>query len=154
MPGAKKVASSTSGIEIAPNIFLPRRALRFTYTTSRGPGGQNVNKVATRAQLRFDPRELEAHLGVAAIQRLMRLAGPSKVTIKGEILLVCDQNRSQRANRQTCLERLGKLIIEARKRPRTRRKTKPSKTSRRQRLDQKKRRSIVKQRRRKPADEA
>ena len=150
MAAAPTPPAQPGGVEVAPGIFVPRSALRFAYTRSGGPGGQHVNKVATRAQCRLALAGLEPQLGPAAIRRLIRLAGAVRVTETGDLLLVADESRSQRANRRACLERLSALIVEAIKPPRTRKKTRPTKAARQRRIEQKKRRSQVKRARRRP----
>lgn len=138
------------GAEISPGIFLPRSALKFTFSRSSGPGGQHVNKVATRVQLRLALADLEQQLGATAISRLKRMAGPSRMTSAGELLFVAAETRSQHINRRACLHRLSDLIVEARKSPPRRMPTTPSKTARQRRIDQKKRRARIKQTRQLP----
>lgn len=142
--------SVRGGAEISPGIFLPRSALKFTFSRSSGPGGQHINKVATRVQLRLALEDLEQQLGAAAISRLKRMAGPSRVTSAGELLLVAAATRSQHVNRRMCLQHLSDLIVEARKPPPRRMPTAPSKTVRQRRIDQKKHRGRIKQTRQSP----
>lgn len=124
--------------------------LHFSYTGSRGPGGQNVNKVATRAELRVRLVDLPLHH--EAIERLRRLT-PSRITKEDELIIVSDEFKSQTMNREACLERLRDLMARAMVRPRIRRATKPTKGSKERRLTAKKRDSQIKSRRReRPSD--
>ena len=135
------------GIEVAPGVFVAEEALRFTFTTASGPGGQNVNKVSTRAVLRVAIRDLRG-LSPFFQTRLARTAGSRLVganeTDLGEVLISCQETRSQQRNREAALEELRALIITARHVPKARRKTKPSAGAKRRRLEGKKIRSEVK----------
>jgi ribosome-associated protein len=139
------------GVELAPGVVAPAKALRFTFTRSSGPGGQNVNKLNTRAQLRIAPDDLAPLLTAAARQRLVALAGPARLTSDGELMIAADVSRSQHANRQTCLDRLRELLVQAMRPRRVRRATKPSAGAKQRRLEGKKRRSDVKRTRRPPS---
>ena len=112
---------------------------------SSGPGGQNVNKVATAVQLRFNARGSRALPNDVAI-RLMRIAG-SKLTKNGEIVIIAQQHRSLERNRAAARERLFDMIREAAIRPTARKATKPTKASKTRRLEGKKRRGDVKAKR-------
>ena len=90
-------------------------------------------------------------IGEAALGRLVDLAGPSRITAAGNVVLVADESRSQAANRQACLDRLREMIIAARKRPRKRKATRPTAGSRERRLQGKRRRSQIKRGRRTPS---
>jgi len=129
---------------------IPEHLLRFSFTTSRGPGGQNVNKVATRAELRIRITDLPLHH--EALDRL-RKASPSKVTKDDELIIIADEHKSQTMNRDAAIERLRDLMARAMVRPRIRRATKPTKGSRERRLTAKKRDSQIKAKRReRPSD--
>lgn len=113
-----------SRIELATKVFVPRGALRYQFARSQGPGGQNVNKVNSKAELRVFVTAI-AGLDEAGFERLRRLAG-SRLTKEDEILIAADESRSQVTNKRRCLERLRELVTEAAKRPKTRRKKRPT----------------------------
>ena len=130
-------------------VDVPAAALRFSFVASSGPGGQNVNKRRTRAELRVFVRDLG--LPADAEARLADLSGPmgaGLVTEAGELIIECDEHRSQGRNKDEATDRLERLIRAATTRPKVRRPTKVSKGAKRRRLDEKKRRGDVKRRRR------
>jgi ribosome-associated protein len=128
---------------IAPGIVIPDEELEWKFIRSSGPGGQNVNKVASAAQLRFLlPQNIS--LPVAARNRLRRLAG-QKIVDDGSILFKSMSERTQEGNRRAALERLEALISAALTEPKIRKKTRPSKASKERRIDSKKRRGTTKQ---------
>jgi ribosome-associated protein len=137
-----------AGIELAPGVSVAADALRLQYARSSGPGGQNVNKVSSKAELWV---AVEALVGLSdrARARLREQAG-SRLTKADEIHLASDESRSQESNRQIVLDRLREMIVRARHEPKVRRKTKPSRAARQRRLEGKKRRSETKALRRKP----
>ena len=120
---------------------IPEAAISEKFLAGSGPGGQNVNKVATACQLRVNVFALG--LPPDAYRRLKTLAG-SKMTIDGELVILARQFRTQEANRADARERLGALIDQALIRPEKRIKTKPSKAAKARRVDSKKARSTVK----------
>ncbi len=126
----------------AEPFAIPEEALEEKFLASTGPGGQNVNKVATACQLRCDVFKLG--LAPAVYARLKRLAG-SRMTIEGEIILTARTHRSQEANREEARARLADLIAKAHIAPRRRVKTKPSRAAKARRVDEKKGRGAVKQ---------
>lgn len=136
-------------VTLAPGFHVPAQALRFTFSRSAGPGGQNVNKLATRAELRVAISDLGLPLDAA--ERLRRLGG-RRVTLAGELVLVDESNRSQRRNREACLERLRSLVAEALVAPVARRASKPTRASKRRRLASKQARSRIKRDRRRPEE--
>lgn len=142
--------STPCGIELAPGIVVPESAIQIDYAASRGPGGQNVNKKMTKAQLRIAIASIP--IDEPARLRLAKLAG-SRVTTEGEILISADENRSQERNASECMARLRELIVRAMTRPKVRRKTKPSRGSIERRLQGKKERSRTKSGRRSVGDE-
>ncbi len=120
---------------------LPEEALSEKFLAASGPGGQNVNKVATACQLRCDVFRLG--LSPAAYARLKIIAG-SKLTAGGELIITARRYRTQEANRADARERLAKMIGDAHIAPVRRRATKPSRSAKAKRVDEKKGRSAVK----------
>ena len=123
------------------DVFLPEDALSEKFLAATGPGGQNVNKVATACQLRVDVYRLglEPHV----FQRLKVIAG-SKMTIGGELVITARRFRSQEANREDARLRLAKMIAEAHIVQAKRRPTKPSRAAKAKRVDVKKGRATIK----------
>jgi len=117
-------------------------ATTFSFLAASGPGGQNVNKVATACQLRCDLFRLR--LAPDVYQRLKALAG-SRMTAAGEIIITARNHRTQEANREDALARLAELIAKAHVRPVKRIKTKVSRSAKAKRVDAKKQRAAVKQ---------
>jgi ribosome-associated protein len=123
------------------DVYLPEEALSETFLASTGPGGQNVNKVATACQLRCDVFKLG--LPLHAYEKLRLLAG-SKLTQGGELVITARTHRSQEANREEARARLRALIAEAHQRDARRRPTKPSRAAKAKRVEAKKGRGAVK----------
>ncbi len=132
-------------ISITPNIALDENEIQESFIRASGPGGQNVNKVATAVQLRFNARHSPA-LPEDVRARLLQIAG-RKVNQEGEIIIEAKQYRTQEQNRQDALDRLIALIRQATHRPKARRATKPTRSAKERRLESKKRRSEIKNRR-------
>jgi ribosome-associated protein len=131
----------------AEPYVLPEEALSESFLASTGPGGQNVNKVATAVQLRCDVYKLGLSPPVYA--RLKELAG-SRMTGGGEIVITARSYRTQEQNRQDARARLADLVAKAHVRPEKRIKTKPSRAAKARRVDAKKGRGAVKQARARP----
>ena len=133
-------------IRITQDITLREAELKLDFVRSSGPGGQNVNKVATAVQLRFDVRRSNS-LREEVRQRLIRIAG-KRVNKEGVLLIDARRFRTQERNRQDAVERLIQWIRRAAEKPKKRIKTKPSAGSRERRLEGKRQRSETKRLRR------
>jgi ribosome-associated protein len=129
-------------IPVTDAIALDEREIEESFVRASGPGGQNVNKVASAVQLRFDVRRSPSLPNEVAV-RLMKLAG-RRLTQDGVLVIAAQRFRSQEQNRQDALERLLALIRQAAVRPTPRRKTKPTLASKQRRLEGKTRRSQIK----------
>lgn len=128
-------------IQITPSLSINESELQLAFIRASGPGGQNINKVATAVQLRFDlehsslPQEVKA--------RLKHIAG-NKITVDGELLIEARKFRTQEQNREDALNRFIDLIQRALQKPKPRRNTKPTAASKEKRLREKKARAEVK----------
>ncbi len=140
-----------STIRINPDLSIPERDLRFTFTTSGGPGGQNVNKVATRATISFNLARCDA---LTDDQRaLIRIALFTRISKEGILRVVCNRFRTQEANRKLGLEIFRHLLAVALRPRRVRKKTKPTRASSQRRLTGKRVRSEIKRARRSRASD-
>jgi ribosome-associated protein len=128
-------------IEITPSLQIDARELQIDFIRASGPGGQNVNKVATAVQLRFDvntsslPEEVKA--------RLTHLAG-NRITSEGILLIEAKRFRTQEQNREDAIQRFVELVRKSLAKPKARKKTKPTKAAKEERLKEKKRRGEIK----------
>ena len=130
---------------VSDHIAIPDEELEWKFIRSSGPGGQNVNKVASAVQLRFLLPQ-NTSLPAAARARLRRLAG-QRLVDDGSILLSARTERSQEQNRRAALERLADLVRAALIEPKIRKKTRPTRASKERRIDTKKRRAGTKRER-------
>jgi ribosome-associated protein len=133
-------------IEVTPTLAIDERELVVSFVRASGPGGQNVNKVSTAVQLRFDVRGSPS-LPDDVATRLIRLAG-ARATKDGVIVISADRFRTQERNREDAIARLVALIARAAQRPKPRKATKPTKAAKAKRVDEKTRRGAIKKMRR------
>jgi ribosome-associated protein len=131
-------------------IVIPEDELQWRFIRASGPGGQNVNKVSTAAQLRFDAANSPT-LPEDVRTRLMRLAG-RRMTGEGWLLIDARRYRSQARNRQDAIERLIELIRKAAEKPTPRKRTQPTPASKQRRLESKRRRGDIKRLRGEPGE--
>jgi ribosome-associated protein len=129
-------------LQITPALHIDERELQFDYIRASGPGGQNVNKVATAVQLRFDIINSPS-LASDIKGRLIRLAG-NRVNVDGVLLIEAKRFRTQEQNREDATERLIELLRKALVKPKKRLKTKPTRASKEERLKEKKQRGAIK----------
>jgi len=133
---------ATAVIRVTRQITIPETEIEEHFVRSSGPGGQNVNRVATAVQLRFDASRSPS-LPEDVRRRLLRMAG-RRLTRDGVIVIDARTHRTQERNRREALDRLTALIRKAAERPRQRKPTRPTAASRRRRLEAKHRRSRIK----------
>ena len=129
-------------IAVTESVTIPDAELSWEYARSGGPGGQNVNKVASKATLRW---ALAASVAIPADAKTrLTTTHPSHLTAEGEFLVTSQEYRDQERNRQRCEEKLAAMVRAALTPPKPRKKTKPSKAAKRIRLENKRRRSEIK----------
>ncbi|MGI8980340.1 MAG: alternative ribosome rescue aminoacyl-tRNA hydrolase ArfB [Pirellulaceae bacterium] len=130
-------------LTITPTLTIPDDDLRFRFSRSSGPGGQNVNKVSSKATLHFSVRNSPS-LPPGVRARFVEKFG-SRLTNDGDVVITSQESRDQPKNIESCLEKLRLMILEVLHPPKKRRATKPSKGSKIRRVEAKKRRSQVKE---------
>ena len=138
-------------LQATPTIALRENELTWRFVRASGPGGQNVNKVSSAVQLRFDVRG-SASLPEEVRERLLRLAR-NRINRDGVLVIEARRFRTQERNREDARARLATLIRRAAQAPRPRVATRPTAASKRQRAEDKRRRALLKQARRSPADD-
>ena len=136
---------------INAQVAIPVSELRYAFARSGGPGGQNVNKVSSKAELRWTPSSSSALSADDLGWLLGKLGG--RLTTEGELIVVSEKTRDQIANRADATEKLVAIVQTALVRPKPRRKTKPSRGARERRLGEKKRRGAIKSGRGKAASD-
>ena len=133
-------------INITPAISIDEKEIHLRFVRASGPGGQNVNKVATSVQLRFDVGNSPSIPGDVRV-RLIRMAG-RRITQDGILIIEARQFRTQERNREDAIGRLVSLIRRAVEKPKLRKKTRPSLAAKERRIEGKKKRGITKKMRR------
>ena len=137
-------------LTLSPSVAIPLDEIEIAYIRSPGPGGQNVNKVATAAQLRFSLKNSPSLIDPVK-RRAGDLAG-SRLTNDGEIVITASRHRTQAMNRDDALERLAEILRAALVPPKPRRATRPTMASKKRRLEGKSQRSTTKKLRSTPFD--
>lgn len=141
---SQRIDPTADRLVMAPGVVLPASAVQFTLVASSGPGGQNVNKVATKACMTVTLEALSEHMPAAAVGRLKTIAGHHLVG-QDRIAIQADESRSALSNREACLVKLRRLIQQAMRRPKVRKPTRPSAGSVKRRIEGKKQRGQIKQ---------
>ena len=142
------MSESANDIVVTDSIRVPLSELDFIFARSSGPGGQNVNKVNSKVQLRWNVEDSNAL--PPDVERRFRTQNRGRITDDGVLLLVGQQFRDQPRNKADVIERLREMLVAASKAPKTRRPTRRTRGSQLRRLDAKKRRSAQKAQRRRP----
>ncbi len=140
--------STSDDVAVNERLIIPAAELRESFARSGGPGGQNVNKVASKVELRWSPAESSALTAADRSWLLAKLR--SRLTTDGELVITSSRTRDQSRNRVDARDKLAAILRQALERPKARRPTRPSRGSRERRLAGKKRRASVKQARKLP----
>ena len=138
-------------VRVRPGLLIPAAALSIAFSRSGGPGGQNVNKVETRAEVRFDLAGSPLVPEADRRRALERLA--PRLTKDGVLIVTCERTRHRERNLQEALDRMGEILRAAVTPPKVRRRTRPTRSSRLRRLESKRRRGAVKRDRRPGAED-
>jgi ribosome-associated protein len=139
-------------IQVTETIAVPDEELDWSYARSGGPGGQNVNKVSSKAVLRWAAARTAAPIPLTAWAR-MKSRFPSRFTVDGDVVISSQEHRDQERNREACVEKLAEMIRVSLAEPTPRKKSKPSKAAKRRRVEDKRRQSAKKQGRKSSGDE-
>jgi ribosome-associated protein len=137
-------------LRAGPDITIPADELQFTFVRSAGPGGQNVNKVASKAVLRWDVAASPSLTNAVRARFLVRYS--SRLTTAGELIISSQEYRDQSRNRADCLEKLRQMLLAVATAPKRRKRTRPSRGSVERRLESKQRQSQRKSSRRAPPE--
>jgi ribosome-associated protein len=138
-------------VEINDSLHIPDSELSWSFVRSGGPGGQNVNKVASKAVLRW---QLSANVSLPAdVRQRLQTQQRRRITGEGDLLITSQRYRDQERNREDCLDKLRQIVVQATHRPRPRKKTKPSRGARERRLQDKRHRAGTKAARRSSFDD-
>jgi len=144
-PFSTPTGSAQSPHPLAPGVSVSTGGMRIQFSRGGGPGGQNVNKLNTKAEIWIAVGQI-AGMSSSALDRLRAMAG-RRLTSADELHLVSEVHRTQEGNRKEVFQRLRELIVQARHEPKRRRKTRPTAASKRRRLESKQKRSEIKARR-------
>ena len=135
-------------LQVTAQIRIPDDELQWSFVRSSGPGGQNVNKVASKAVLRWNVASSPSIPGVLKDRLLSQQR--ARIATSGDLIIRSQRFRDQERNRRDCLDKLCALVIQAGLRPKPRKATRPTRGSREARLQDKRRRSVIKSTRRRP----
>jgi ribosome-associated protein len=138
-------------LEIAPMIWIPDGELQWSFVRAGGPGGQNVNKVASKAVLRWSVAGSQSLPDDVKSRFCIQQRG--RITVEGDLIISSQRFRDQQRNKDDCLEKLRSMIVQASRTPKKRKASKPSRASRERRLRTKQHRSQIKKSRRTSLDE-